>query len=116
NPREYNGYKVYWSDGAQLPPKHAAAVADMMGKIDIFKDVKRVCFDEAVESGMVSTIGAETDEAFLGEVMKMSVNSAVVREVADEFKIVYTPFHGCGYKLVPEALHRLGVKHLFCEP
>lgn len=116
NPREYNGYKVYWSDGAQLPPQHAAAVADKMGQLDIFKDVKRMDFDAAVEAGMVTVIGAETDEAFLGEVMKMSINSDVVREVADDFKVVYTPFHGCGHKLVPGALRRLGIKHLFCEP
>ena len=116
NPREYNGYKVYWSDGAQLPPQHAAAVAEQMSKIDIFKGVKLMNFDEAVASGMVSVIGDETDEAFLAEVMKMSINSDVVKEVADDFKIVYTPFHGCGYKLVPEALRRLGVKHLYAEP
>ncbi len=116
NPREYNGYKVYWSDGAQLPPQHAAAVADEMARIDLFKDVKRMGFDEAVEAGMVEVIGAETDEAFLAEVMKMSVNSDVVREVAGNFRIVYTPFHGAGHKLVPEALRRLGVKHLFPEP
>ena len=116
NPREYNGYKVYWSDGAQLPPQHAAAVAEKMGELDIFKDVKRMDFDEAVGKGLIEIIGAETDEAFLAEVMKMSVNSAVVREVADDFKIVYTPFHGAGHKLVPEALRRLGVKHLFPEP
>src|SRR5699024_1579322 len=112
NPKEYNGYKVYWSDGAQLPPQHAAAVAEKMSQLDIFKDVKRMDFDAAVEAGMVTVIGAETDEAFLSEVMKMSIDPAVVREVADDFKIVYTPFHGCGHKLVPEALRRLGVKHL----
>ena len=69
-----------------------------MGRLDIFKDVKRMDFDAAVEAGMVTVIGAETDEAFLGEVMKMSINSDVVREVADDFKVVYTPFHGCGHK------------------
>ena len=116
NPKEYNGYKVYWSDGAQLPPQHAAAVAEKMSQLDIFKDVKRMDFDAAVEAGMVTVIGAETDEAFLSEVMKMSIDPAVVREVADDFKIVYTPFHGCGHKLVPEALRRLGVKHLYAEP
>ena len=116
NPREYNGYKVYWSDGAQLPPQHAAAVAEKMGELDIFKDVKRMDFDEAVGKGLIEIIGAETDEAFLAEVMKMSVNSAVVRAVADDFKIAYTPFHGAGHKLVPEALRRLGVKHIFPEP
>lgn len=116
NPREYNGYKVYWSDGAQLPPQHAAAVAAEMGKLDIFHDVKRLSFDEAMASGLVEVIGAETDEAFLTNVMSMSINKSVVEKVADEFKIVYTPFHGAGYKLVPEALRRLGVKHLFPEP
>ena len=116
NPREYNGYKVYWSDGAQLPPQHAAAVADKMSQIDLFKDVQRMDFDEAVSQGLITVIGAETDEAFLAEVMKMSVNSDIVREVADDFRIVYTPFHGAGYKLVPEALRRLGVKHLYPEP
>ncbi len=116
NPREYNGYKVYWSDGAQLPPQHAAAVADKMSQLDLFKDVQRMDFDEAVSQGLITVIGAETDEAFLAEVMKMSVNSDIVREVADDFRIVYTPFHGAGYKLVPEALRRLGVKHLYPEP
>ena len=116
NPREYNGYKVYWSDGAQLPPQHAAAVAAEMGKLDIFHDVKRLSFDEAMASGLVEVIGAETDEAFLANVMAMSINKSVVEKVADEFKIVYTPFHGAGYKLVPEALRRLGVKHLYAEP
>ena len=116
NPKEYNGYKVYWSDGAQLPPQHAAAVAAEMGKLDIFHDVKRLSFDEAMASGLVEVIGAETDEAFLANVMSMSINKSVVEKVADEFKIVYTPFHGAGYKLVPEALRRLGVKHLFPEP
>ena len=116
NPKEYNGYKVYWSDGAQLPPQHAAAVAAEMGKLDIFHDVKRLGFEEAMASGMVEVIGAETDEAFLSNVMSMSINKSVVEKVADDFKIVYTPFHGAGYKLVPEALRRLGVKHLYPEP
>ena len=116
NPREYNGYKVYWSDGAQLPPQHAAAVAAEMGKLDIFHDVKLMSFEEATASGLVEVIGAETDEAFLENVMAMSINKSVVEKVADEVKIVYTPFHGAGYKLVPEALRRLGVKHLYPEP
>ncbi len=116
NPREYNGYKVYWSDGAQLPPKQAKAIADGMAAIDLFKDITTMPFDEALADGAVEYIGAETDEAFLKEVMAMSINPDAVRKVADEFKIVYTPFHGAGYRLVPEALRRLGVKHIFPEP
>ena len=113
NPKEYNGYKVYWSDGAQLPPRHADAVAAQMEKIDIFTGFKTCSFDEAVASGMIEIMGEETDEAFLEEVMKMAIDKKTVAAAADDFRIVFTPFHGCGYKLVPEALRRLGIKHLF---
>ena len=113
NPKEYNGYKVYWSDGAQLPPQHADAVAREMEKIDIFTGFKTCNFDEAVADGRIEIMGEETDEAFLSEVMKMAIDPKTVAEVADDFRIVFTPFHGCGYKLVPEALRRLGIKHLY---
>ncbi|MEG1632423.1 MAG: phospho-sugar mutase [Oscillospiraceae bacterium] len=116
NPSEYNGYKVYWSDGAQLPPKHAEAVAAKMDRTDLFRDVLSMPFDEAVSAGLIETLGAETDEAFLEKVMSMSIDGDIVTKVADDFKIVYTPFHGAGYRLVPEALRRLGVKHLYPEP
>ncbi len=113
NPKEYNGYKVYWSDGAQLPPQKADAIARRMGETDLFTCYRSCDFAEAVKSGRIAVIGVETDEAFLAEVMKQAINPEAVAEVADEFKIVYTPFHGCGYKLVPEALRRLGMKHIF---
>ncbi|MDR1130875.1 MAG: phospho-sugar mutase [Oscillospiraceae bacterium] len=112
NPREYNGYKVYWADGAQLPPKHAQAIADAMAKIDIFTGIRRAAFSQAVEEGLITTIGPETDEAFLENVLAQAIDREAVATVADGFKIVYTPFHGAGYKLVPEALRRLGIKHL----
>ncbi len=116
NPKEYNGYKVYWSDGAQLPPKHAQAIADEMARIDIFTGIRRMLLQEALESGLVDVIGAETDEAYLAQVMSQAINPGVVAQVADRFKIVYTPFHGAGYKLVPEALKRLGIRHLLPVP
>ena len=113
NPKEYNGYKVYWSDGAQLPPQHAAAIADQMSRIDIFNDFVSCDFDEALSDGRIEIIGAETDEAYLEKVLEQAINKAVVQKVADRLKIVYTPFHGAGYKLVPEALHRLGITQLY---
>ena len=116
NPKEYNGYKVYWSDGAQLPPQKAEAIARQMEQIDIFTGFRTCDFNEAVQDGRIVLLGDETDEAFLGEVMAMAIDKEAVAAVADEFKIVYTPFHGCGYKLVPEALRRLGIKHLFPVP
>ena len=116
NPKEYNGYKVYWEDGAQLPPHHAAAIAAELEKIDIFTGVKRMDFDEAVKAGLIETMGDETDRKFMANVMAMVNDYDSVARVADTFQVVYTPFHGCGYKLVPEALTRLGIKHLHCVP
>ena len=113
NPKEYNGYKVYWADGAQLPPQKADAIARQMEAIDIFTGFKTCDFDEAVKSGMIEILGQETDEAFMEQVMAQAIDKEVVKEVADEFKVVYTPFHGCGYKLVPEALSRLGLKYVY---
>ena len=116
NPKEYNGYKVYWSDGAQLPPQHADHIAQRMAETDLFTCYKTCDYKEAVKNGAIAVIGEETDEAFLGEVMTQAINPGAVAAVADEFRIVYTPFHGCGYKLVPEALKRLGMKHVFPVP
>lgn len=116
NPKEYNGYKVYWSDGAQLPPQHAAAIAKNMERLNIFTDIQRMPFDEAVQHGLVEYIGAETDEAFLQNVMAQAIDPDVVRRVADRFKIVYTPFHGAGWRLVPEALRRLGMQQVIPVP
>ena len=116
NPKEYNGYKVYWSDGAQLPPQHAEAIAEQMSKIDIFDDFVSCDFDEAVAQDKIELIGTETDEAYLERVLGQAINKAIVAKVAPDFKIVYTPFHGAGYKLVPEALHRLGITQLYPVP
>ena len=116
NPKEYNGYKVYWSDGAQLPPQKAEAIAQQMEAIDIFTGFKTCDFDEAVKAGQIEILGEETDEAFLEQVLAQAIDKEAVAAVADDFKIVYTPFHGCGYKLVPEALKRLGIKHLYPVP
>ena len=116
NPKEYNGYKVYWEDGAQLPPAEADVVAKEMAATDIFTGVKTTDFDEAVKSGMIRILDKQTDEAYLSEVIKVAVNPDCVKQVADDFKLVYTPFHGAGYRLVPEILRRLGYKHIICEP
>ena len=116
NPKEYNGYKVYWEDGAQLPPKHADEVAKKMKELDVFACVKTMDYDQAVAEGKIVLMGTETDEKFLANVMEQVNDKAVVEQVADTFKMVYTPFHGTGYQLIPEALRRLGMKHVICVP
>jgi len=116
NPKEYNGYKVYWADGAQLPPHHAKVVAEKMDHLDMFTSIRSMDYDEAVAQGLITVMGKETDELFLKKVMEQANDFATVKAVADIFKLVYTPFHGCGHKLVPEALNRLGLKNVICVP
>ena len=113
NPKEYNGYKVYWSDGAQLPPQKAEQIAEQMEEIDLFNDFSTCDYDEAVEKGQILLLDEETDEAFLKRVLGQAIDREAVEAVADRFKVVYTPFHGCGYKLIPEALRRLGIRNLY---
>jgi len=116
NPKEYNGYKVYWADGAQLPPHHAGIVAEKMDKLDVFTSIRSMDFDEAVHNGLIVIMGEETDEMFLKNVLAQANDFEAVKTVSDSFRLVYTPFHGAGHKLVPEALRRLGLKHIVCVP
>lgn len=113
NPKQYNGYKAYWDDGAQLPPEHANTVYAEICKIDIFNGVKRIDFDAAVKDGKITVIGRDMDEKYLAKVEEQLVNPDAVKHVADELKIVYTPLHGAGHKLVPEIFERIGLKHLY---
>ena len=116
NPPEYNGYKVYWSDGAQLPPHHAAAIAKVMEEIDVFDDVKTMDYQTALDQGLITLIGKETDDKFLAHVLGQINDKASVAKVADTFRMVYTPFHGTGYQQIPYVLGQLGIKHLHCVP
>lgn len=116
NPKEYNGYKVYWEDGAQLPPKEADVVAGEMDALDFFTDVKTGDFAQFKDEGKIQIMDWQTDEAYLKQVLAVAINPDCVRQVADEFKLVYTPFHGAGYRLVPEILRRIGYKHILCVP
>ena len=116
NPKEYNGYKVYWEDGAQLPPVHADVAAAAIAETDIFTGAKYMDYDKAVKKEKIILIGEKVDEAFLVHVQGESIRPELFGQVADDLKIVYTPFHGTGHKLVPEVLHRLGLKHVICVP
>lgn len=116
NPKEYNGYKAYWEDGAQLPPEHAKTVSAEIEKIDIFDGVKYTDFDKAVEDGKIVILDNEMDEKYLSAVMEQLVNPDAIKKVADDLKIVYSPLHGTGYRLIPDILSRCGVEHLYVVP
>ncbi len=113
NPKEYNGYKAYWEDGAQIAPEQAKIVSASIEATDIFTGVLRTPLTEAQASGLLEIVGDALDAAYLAEVEKQLIDPAVVRAEADELSIVYTPLHGTGHKLVPEILSRIGVKKLY---
>ena len=112
NPKEYSGYKVYWEDGAQLPPEHAKTVSDAVAKADIFDDVEYADFDQAVEDGIINIIGKETDEAYIRAVLDCRICPEVTAQYGNSLNIVYTALHGTGYRLVPEVLRRAGITNL----
>ena len=112
NPKEYNGYKVYWDDGAQLPPEHASVVSEKAAATDIFDGVKKMCLDEAEKQGLLTIIGDECDEAFLKAVLDCRLDADNTAKYGNEVGLAYTALHGTGYKLVPEALKRCGLDKL----
>jgi phosphoglucomutase len=106
NPPEYNGYKAYWNDGGQVVAPHDEGIIDEVRNI---KSVSEIKFNGRKDS--IKIIGKETDELFLKEVLKMSLNPEIIKKYSDT-GIVYTPIHGTGWKLVPEALKMFGFKNI----
>lgn len=113
NPKEYNGYKAYWEDGAQINPDQAAIVSAARDNFDVL-DVSGINdYEKFVENGDITVLNSDFDERYLSAVMSTAINPDLVREVSDELKVVYTPLHGAGYRLVPEVFRRIGLKYLY---
>lgn len=110
NPKEYNGYKVYGDDGAQVVFEAADAIMKNMNETDILEDVHTEDEKEAREKGLINTIGAEVDEAFYKAVASVAINPEVIKKANLSF--VYTPFHGAGNIPVREVLRRAGVQNI----
>ncbi|NMC39953.1 MAG: phospho-sugar mutase [Bacteroidales bacterium] len=110
NPPEYNGYKAYWDDGGQVVPPHDKGIIDEVRKI---RSVKEIRFGG--DRNLIRIIGKETDQLFLGEVLKMRINKDVIDKHRD-MGIVYTPIHGTGIMLIPEALRLFGFNNIINVP
>ena len=113
NPKEYNGYKAYWEDGAQISPEQAVIVSAERAKFDVLDTDGLADFDECVTDGRIIVLSDEFDEIYLDAVVNTAVSVKSISEVADDFKVVYTPLHGAGCKLVPMAFKRVGLKYLY---
>ena len=110
NPPEYNGYKAYWNDGGQVVAPHDEAITDEVRKITSVKDIK---FNGKKEN--IKIIGKETDDLFLAEVLKMSLNPEIIKKFSN-IPIVYTPIHGTGITMVPPALKLFGFRNIISVP
>lgn len=116
NPKEYNGYKVYWSDGAQIVPPHDAKIIAEVRKIRSIREVKRLEFTAGLSSGMITLLGTNIDEEFLSAIYKYAIIPADSQKYGKELRIVYTPLHGTGIKLVPAALKKWGFTNvIICD-
>lgn len=116
NPPEYNGYKVYWEDGAQFTPPHDKGVTAEVLAIKDLSSVKTISLEEAKNAGLYEVIGKEIDDKFIDHVKAQVVNQECIDKMQDQIKIVYTPLHGTGNLPVRRALHELGFKHVYVVP
>ncbi len=116
NPPEYNGYKVYWEDGAQITyPKDKQIITEVKNVTD-FNTVKTMSKEEAEKAGLYHVIGKEIDDSYMEELKKLVVHPEIVKEVGKELKIVYTPLHGTGNIPARRILKEIGFEHVYVVP
>lgn len=116
NPPEYNGYKVYWEDGAQVTsPKDKEIITEVKNVTD-YHTVKTMDKDEAVKAGLYQVIGAEIDDAYMEELKKQIIHPEIIKEVSEDIRIVYSPFNGTGNVPVRRILSEMGFKNVFVVP
>ena len=116
NPPEYNGYKVYWEDGAQITPPHDTGIMDEVKKVTDYNTVKTMALEEAKAAGLYETIGANIDDPYIAELKKTVVHQDAIDAVGKDLKIVYTPLHGTGNIPVRRVLKELGFENVYVVP
>ncbi len=116
NPPEYNGYKVYWEDGAQITPPHDTSIISKVNSISDFSKCKTMSLEDAKAKGLYNVIGEEIDARYNEELMKLVLRPDVIKKAADDITIVYTPLHGTGNLPVRRVLESLGFKKVYVVP
>ena len=116
NPPEYNGYKVYWEDGAQITPPHDTGIMDEVRNVTDYASVKTMPLEKAEADGLYQTIGADIDDPYIAELKKLVLPQDCIDKVASELKIVYTPLHGTGNLPVRRVLKELGFTNVYVVP
>lgn len=116
NPPEYNGYKVYWEDGAQITPPHDSGIMSEVKAINDLSTCKTMDREEAVKAGLYVTIGAEVDDAYIAELKKLVLHQDCIDKYGKDIKIVYTPLHGTGNIPARRVLKEIGFEHVYVVP
>ena len=116
NPPEYNGYKVYWEDGAQVTPPHDKDIITEVKAIEDLTTAKTMSLEDAKAKGLYVVIGQEIDDKYMVELKKQIIHPEIIKEVANDIKIVYSPFHGTGNVPVRRVLEELGFKNVYVVP
>ena len=116
NPPEYNGYKVYWEDGAQIvSPKDKEIIAEV-NNVNDYKEIKTISKEEAITKGLYNIVGKEIDDAYINELKRLVLNKDIITKVQKDLKIVYTPLHGTGNLPVRRILKELGFENVYVVP
>lgn len=115
NPKQYNGYKAYWSDGGQMPPESVKGITDRLPETT-YAESQPMDEQAALEAGLLIYIGKDVDDAYIAAVKKLSVNPELAREMGETLKIVYTPLHGAGNIPVRRIFEEIGMKHVYVVP
>ncbi len=113
NPREYNGYKVYWEDGAQITPPHDKNILGEVALVEDFEQMKTMSYEQAVSEGFIKIIGKEIDDEYIAQLKKQNIHPEVITKAAKDIKIVYTPLHGTGNIPVRRVLKELGFENVY---
>ena len=113
NPPKYNGYKVYWEDGAQIVSPRDKEIIQKVRDIKSFSEIKEITREEAEEKGLLNIIKEEMDEKYLSTLEKLVLNPEIVKEQEKELKVVYTPLHGTGNTVAEKLLHRIGLQNVY---
>lgn len=116
NPPEYNGYKVYWADGGQVPYPRDEEIITEVASIEKYSDVKSMDKKSAVDAGLFISIGKEIDDKYVAKVKEQSLNADAIKKAANDLTIVYTPLHGTGNKPVRRVLSEIGFNNVFVVP
>ena len=116
NPPKYNGYKVYWDDGAQIVSPRDVDIINKVKDVKNFSEIKNITREEATSKGLFNLIGTDMDDKYLAKLESLVLNPEIVKEQGKDLKVVYTPLHGTGNTIAERLLKEIGIQNLYVVP